>query len=1510
MTESSPYQAERPDPARWFCPGAMIQFFVLIILVAAASSAWSQIGRPLAPGDDPLRDRWDFDPVRVDHELFIAANLASGDAALGIGYPKSRDFPIEAPASLYRRIPATTILDGAAGRVMGTPFEQVALVTEDADGTHVDIYSGLRPGQVHIGRHDLPPACATPQHVQCRIPGPIEIVVADLDGFDLSRPDLGPGNRCLASNRRHDEVAAAYQWRSDDPIAGRQALVRQEILSWEGLQRAADAENPSQPTLKTVVFAHTRTLDEGQRFRLQPAQVFGSRLDDGNVVARDLLLVYAAEPDPESPEFDDGLPIVAEGVRLERDPSEDCNDLSPRVITSINFADREGLPGDGQAQERFLEVIGGPVAADSPARDGWDVAAGNAEELLILDGDDNQLVQATDALVTAFNTIDNAGEPDPLMGISVAIQDPVSGQADLSVRTNSGFPVAEFEKSTAPVELRPDSRVRLRPGLITAGDENFTIDDPNSPACLTAGFWVQVDTTRGPLIQGLFAGGVDNTAIGPPKREDFDGDEEIAPPMWPDENRLAFNPPTAGIENLQFAGGGFLRDRDSASLSFDRQCVNFSRFSGDSDALYVARPDAAPFPATDDTRLEVVGNSSRSGDELFPAFQGLIRPVGLLTPPDHRANVGADFVSVNMDIDGNGAVEASSDGAMLLRFLMGLRGSAVTLDGELIGSACTRCTSVAIVDYLAANAKAFDADDNGLADGLSDGLLRLRFMQGSAGNSLVDAAVAATCRRCDSSSLSDYLRLPEDDPVIDVPMMVAFDADANSAHYRRFESGVGSIFLSEGTSHVLRNIETFDIVLAEPPKHLDYLPALGGVTNVSVTSDLFATFESTQSQSQEITRETTTDFTLSESESTTRTVTAGLDLFGVAGGSVEGSVSELTTNEFNETSSNFQGESSSFSITQVSRAERDDQLVTRLNDLYVWRYPAMDIPDAQSTSARDRFFEIFQPTRPLNFFSAGRVNDAYQPWHTNNNLLGYPVFTGNSFQPGVDELGRFRVGESGTPRFEPIWNESAFTVGGLSFGQLIQFTESTSAGTSLVTSNTVTETRDTSVKASASAAGAFKGIGVSAGFSEERNWQASSSFSYAQGQFASTETDAETAISLNIPGDLAGERGYRFHPAWFFTADGGLKLTHAVALEGMGVIPETFWQTHYSAPDPALNLPFRFSLDVSTTVPDTFLLNTDVTRSSVKGMFFRDGRGINPRNPAERRGTDLSFAPEAGDPVQVEVRVYNLSVGTPVENLKVRFEAQRFELGQNVGPRIPIGEARIPLIPFRGQVAPDPDQPLSELAHVRSALTLWDTTRFGSDQAGELATWKVFAVLDPDDEIADETHELVDRFDDPLLGIDGEPVDPLPGEADVFLEKGQNNSGWGLLRIAPASADDASRRAADEDPRTVAELTVNGRGADGKALVSLDESTRLRLTLATERLTTRMRRVLVYDGRPEAGGKVIAYERVRGLDPGGIDLPIVWQPRKRGLHELYLVFPDENRGGRGAAAPALTVDVR
>ncbi|MGH8189439.1 MAG: hypothetical protein ACREUC_22975, partial [Steroidobacteraceae bacterium] len=70
------------------------------------------------------------------------------------------------------------------------------------------------------------------------------------------------------------------------------------------------------------------------------------------------------------------------------------------------------------------------------------------------------------------------------------------------------------------------------------------------------------------------------------------------------------------------------------------------------------------------------------------------------------------------------------------------------------------------------------------------------------------------------------------------------------------------------------------------------------------------------------------------------------------------------------------------------------------------------------------------------------------------------------------------------------------------------------------------------------------------------------------------------------------------------------------------------------------------------------MLGTDFSRSRMKGFFVRDGAGIDPLRPDERVGRLRSAAPLAGDPVQLEARVYNLSVGTPLSDLVVRFSAQ------------------------------------------------------------------------------------------------------------------------------------------------------------------------------------------------------------------------------------------------------------
>jgi hypothetical protein len=68
---------------------------------------------------------------------------------------------------------------------------------------------------------------------------------------------------------------------------------------------------------------------------------------------------------------------------------------------------------------------------------------------------------------------------------------------------------------------------------------------------------------------------------------------------------------------------------------------------------------------------------------------------------------------------------------------------------------CTRCGNVAIESYLG-NLN-LDVDANGTSDALTDGLLVIRYMFGVTGNALTADAVASDCTRCSNTEIENYL---------------------------------------------------------------------------------------------------------------------------------------------------------------------------------------------------------------------------------------------------------------------------------------------------------------------------------------------------------------------------------------------------------------------------------------------------------------------------------------------------------------------------------------------------------------------------------------------------------------------------------------------------------------------------------------------------------------------------------------------------------------------------------
>ena len=111
---------------------------------------------------------------------------------------------------------------------------------------------------------------------------------------------------------------------------------------------------------------------------------------------------------------------------------------------------------------------------------------------------------------------------------------------------------------------------------------------------------------------------------------------------------------------------------------------------------------------------------------------------------------------VNLDVDGNGKADGLTDGLLIIRFLFGFTGAALT-DGA-IDPTGIRTQPNDIVAYLnQARPTMLDVDGNGQADALTDGLLIERFLFGFTDETLVNGAVDPAGTRIDATSITSFL---------------------------------------------------------------------------------------------------------------------------------------------------------------------------------------------------------------------------------------------------------------------------------------------------------------------------------------------------------------------------------------------------------------------------------------------------------------------------------------------------------------------------------------------------------------------------------------------------------------------------------------------------------------------------------------------------------------------------------------------------------------------------------
>ncbi len=771
------------------------------------------------------------------------------------------------------------------------------------------------------------------------------------------------------------------------------------------------------------------------------------------------------------------------------------------------------------------------------------------------------------------------------------------------------------------------------------------------------------------------------------------------------------------------------------------------------------------------------------------------------------------------------------------------------------------------------------------------------------------------------------------------PLLVAADVNGDAGYYQsrrciRHPDSSSSdecrtIFLGDATMHyVVSEIETQSVILQQPPKHVDYLRALGGIVDVSMRETYYAEFSQTDFIGGNISQKAKTDWT-------TGTTTGGgvgipkplgKDFSNVAEISVETEV-QLVTEDFQAMETNV-------SLRQVSGAVDDDVVWSKLQTVDYWRFPAQGgrpegRPDGATVLDEDNaYIDVAIPSTQMTMVGPGTLNDHYQPKHQVGNILSYPTFSGEvdtiadlfnflgNYVPSGDDARRqcqstegilgidpygciIRVGEElrRVSSVSPIDNYVAgrfesntrtvdvaevLQVGGTSYSAELRFDETVRQGETI----TFTESISGSFDFNAPISIPVKGVPFQVGTLEGgiRSGLDIENISTSENTMGSN-----TSISLHLPSSIPMERSYRIRPAFGFSPAGTLKVAYQVSTDGAA---STFWEEHYSAPDPALNLPHRI-----VRTPDGYQLGTDNTRNRLQGFYVRDGAGMSATQAETEVGRAFVGVPSDGKPVQLEVRVYNLSLGSAVSNLAVRFEAQAYAGGQSIGEPALIGETTVDYLPHRGQYSDLPN------GHITRARVLWDTTGFGDPMGQALRTYKIWVTLDPDNAIPNEVHNLQDRYNDPLRSSTGEPI-------DEGLEKGQNNRGWFQVRIAPPveESDDgmhvamhstdtrhgiAIRPQSDRQTPVLQLSHVDQPDQIGYIIAERHETVQLRIDIDVPETHRGQARLRVFDGDPRTDGQMVLSRTLMGLSGDGDNSEVfLWQPDRSGDHQLFVSLQD------------------
>ena len=358
--------------------------------------------------------------------------------------------------------------------------------------------------------------------------------------------------------------------------------------------------------------------------------------------------------------------------------------IAPATIT-LETSDANGLATSNLAVVTFLSGITVTDNIDSVLTINTDVPD------VFLVGDTNVIFTATDSAgntgtASTMVTVNFVEEPqvDPLYTQNLLVDN-----ADITVAINTLFTVTL----------------------------SYNTSDNNAN---TSELGIRVHYDSAQLAWGGFDGVLATSIIAQSQNAQFDDNDWDDNPLtdryveiaWADSNSQVTWPGVLPVDlfNIQFTLIASIVDGNTTSIGFTPISTGITQNESNNDVLYALKAPAI--------------------------------------------NVSEETV-FTLDIDGNGQAKALTDGILVIRYLFGFTGDALT-DG-VFGPETIIARDVETRLQLGINDLFLDIDGDGAVRALTDGLLVLRYLFGFRGDTLIDQVVSAEATRTSAAEIEAYL---------------------------------------------------------------------------------------------------------------------------------------------------------------------------------------------------------------------------------------------------------------------------------------------------------------------------------------------------------------------------------------------------------------------------------------------------------------------------------------------------------------------------------------------------------------------------------------------------------------------------------------------------------------------------------------------------------------------------------------------------------------------------------